>query len=127
MTVMTNAVSQTYWQSAGLPHLQLRETRHSTHAYKAHSHATFSIGAVTGGVTRLTLAQESSLLLAQGELVLIGPDCVHSCNPVDGRPRSYLMSLILDERCEPFRFGDILGCVGVEERVDGFDRPGNNG
>lgn len=91
MTAMTNAVSQTYWQSAGLPHLQLRETRHSTHAYKAHSHATFSIGAVTGGVTRLTLAQESSLLLAQGELVLIGPDCVHSCNPVDGRPRSYLM------------------------------------
>lgn len=88
---MTSAASQTYWQVAGLPHLQLRETRHSTHAYKAHSHAAFSIGAITGGATRLTLAQGRNLLLAQGELVMIGPDCVHSCNPLAGRSRSYLM------------------------------------
>lgn len=32
--------------------------------------------------------------VTRGDLVLIEPECVHSCNPVNEEPRSYLMLFV---------------------------------
>lgn len=85
---------QFHWQPAGLPYLELRETLFSRIPYRAHSHAAFSIGAVTDGVTQLTLGANRQLLIERGELIMIAPDCVHRCNPVADGVRSYLMLYI---------------------------------
>lgn len=85
---------QFYWHHPSMPFVALRETLNSIHAYKAHSHETLSIGAIISGTTQMTIAGDVQLA-TEGSLVLIEPDCVHSCNPIDGQGRSYLM-LFLD-------------------------------
>ena len=91
---MKKISQQLYWRHPSLPFVALRETLNSTHAYKAHSHETLSIGAIISGTAQMTIAGDVQLA-TQGDLVLIEPDCVHSCNPIDEQGRSYFM-LFLD-------------------------------
>jgi AraC-like DNA-binding protein len=64
-------------------------------SYKPHFHAQLSFGAVIAGETRAN-CRGRERLLRQGDLVLIAPHVVHSCNPIARQPRSYHM-LYLDE------------------------------
>lgn len=89
------AVNQHYWRDSRLPFLELRSTYDSLQSYKAHFHSQLSFGAVVAGQTRASSGGRE-LLLQQGDLVLIPPHVVHSCNPADRQPRSYHM-LYLDE------------------------------
>jgi len=58
--------------------------------YSRHSHAHFSIGAITAG--RSTYVHEQSTFeVAAGTVVLMNPGDVHACNPIDDLPWSYLM------------------------------------
>ena len=55
-------------------------------------------------------------MLRQGDLVLIAPHVVHSCNPISGQPRSYHM-LYLDEawcleNVSPLRGQSLAGVCG---------------
>lgn len=53
-------------------------------------HSTFSIGAITAGTSSYfdgTINHQTQA----GTVVLINPDTVHACNPIDDQPWSYLM------------------------------------
>ncbi len=87
-------IEQKYWRHVDLPHVELRSTHKSAQPYKAHSHDQLSIGAIEEGITHVSyLGQEQTA--RTGDLVLIEPNRVHSCNPQEGQLRSYHM-LFLD-------------------------------
>jgi AraC-like DNA-binding protein len=88
-------ITQHYWRNDTLPFLELRSTFSSRQTYKPHFHPQLSFGAVISGETRANCGGRERVL-RQGDLVLIAPHVVHSCNPVAGQPRSYHM-LYLDE------------------------------
>lgn len=90
---MTRDISQTFWRSPLLPWVELRSTWQSRQAYKTHSHAQLSIGAIVEGQTRC-VCNGKTYLLSPGDLIIIPAHAPHSCNPVDGQPRSYHMLYI---------------------------------
>lgn len=80
-----------FWRHPALPHLEARAVADGrTVCYVPHSHATFSIGAITGGHSDFVIRGERHLVMA-GTTVLMNPDAVHACNPIDGQPWSYRM------------------------------------
>jgi AraC-like DNA-binding protein len=87
--------TQHYWRDDALPFVELRSTYSSVQTYKPHFHPQLSFGAVISGETRASCGGRERVL-RQGDLVLIAPHVVHSCNPIARQPRSYHM-LHLDE------------------------------
>lgn len=80
-----------FWRDPALPHLEAREIMDGrTVCYVPHSHATFSIGAITGGYSEYLTGSDRYEAFA-GTVVLMNPEAVHSCNPVDNQPWSYRM------------------------------------
>ena len=86
----TRHVRQTFHRASGL---ELRSTWQSTQAYKRHSHPQLSIGAIVEGQT-CCLCHDREYILNPGDLIVIPASAPHSCNPVDGQPRSYHMLYI---------------------------------
>ncbi|MBV1908218.1 MAG: AraC family ligand binding domain-containing protein, partial [Kangiellaceae bacterium] len=89
----TKQIDQSFKSHPSFPQLELRSTYNSKQAYKAHSHSEFSIGAIERGTTQIQYAGKSHLA-NEGQLVLIEPHKVHSCNPYGGQQRSYQMLYI---------------------------------
>ena len=89
-------IEQYFFRHLGLPQMELRTTGHSTQGYKAHSHTEFSVGFLTAGTTCLTYNGQDRVV-QKGDLVIIEPDRVHACNPIDGGSRAYHM-LYIDAR-----------------------------
>lgn len=87
---------QTQWRDPLIPYAEFRSTKHSTLAYKKHSHSQLSIGYIESGQT-LTQYRGKQWKLQQGDLVLIEPEKVHTCNPATEQGRSYCM-LYLDKQ-----------------------------
>jgi AraC-like DNA-binding protein len=107
--------TQHYWRDDALPFVELRSTYSSVQTYKPHFHPQLSFGAVICGETRANCGGRERLL-RQGDLVLIAPHVVHSCNPIAGQPRSYHM-LYLDEawcldNVSALRGGSLAGVCG---------------
>jgi AraC-like DNA-binding protein len=96
MTEYIRDIQQRFWSSEQLPHLVIRTTRDSVKSYKAHCHAELSIGIIAAGQTCLSV-KTMDITLNREDVVLIQPDLVHACNPVQGKPRSYHM-LYLDHQ-----------------------------
>lgn len=71
--------------------LEIRTTLDSTLPYAEHFHSSFSLGLILGGRTRFFLGKKAYLAEA-GDIVLIAPEQVHRCNPVEEEPRSYQMA-----------------------------------
>ncbi|WP_299142932.1 AraC family transcriptional regulator [uncultured Vibrio sp.] len=126
-------ISQDYWTSRLTPYLTVRTTQNSTQGYKAHYHPELSIGIMLAGQTCLSL-YNSNVLLNEGDVILIEPNMVHACNPVDNTPRSYRMLYIDNQWCcnalsklfgyevKSFRvdhilFSDQLRELGIENSV----------
>ena len=103
--------TQHYWRSGTLPFVELRSTFSSVQAYKPHFHAQLSFGAVISGETRANCGGRERVL-RQGDLVLVAPHVVHSCNPVAGQPRSYHM-LYVDEAWCLENVPPVRGDIGV--------------
>ena len=80
-----------------LPGLERRSTWQSTQAYKRHSHPQLSIGAILEGGTRC-VCDGQEYLLSPGDLIVIPANAPHSCNPIQGKPRSYHMLYIDTDR-----------------------------
>jgi AraC-like DNA-binding protein len=80
-----------FWRDDALPFIEARTIADGREVcYSRHSHAHFSIGAITAG--RSTYVHEqSSFAVAAGTVVLMNPGDVHACNPIDDQPWSYLM------------------------------------
>ena len=80
-----------FWRDDALPFIEARAIADGREVcYSLHSHAHFSIGAITAG--RSTYVHEqSSFEVAAGTVVLMNPGDVHACNPIYDQPWSYLM------------------------------------
>lgn len=87
---MTLATPQ-FWRDERLPFIEARAIADGRKVcYARHSHAIFSIGAITSG--RCTYLHEKSCqAIAAGTVVVMNPGEVHACNPLDDQPWSYVM------------------------------------
>ncbi|MFJ3107091.1 MULTISPECIES: helix-turn-helix transcriptional regulator [Pseudomonas] len=79
------------WRDPALAHVESRRACNSRACYKAHSHPTFSIGAVDAGHSHFTGAAGGQERLTPGTLVLVPARRVHACNPEPGQAWSYQM------------------------------------
>lgn len=80
-----------FWRDPALPFIEARSVADGRKVcYAAHSHESFSIGAITAGRSTY-LSGDSHQNVAAGTVVLMNPGVVHTCNPIDGEPWSYLM------------------------------------
>ncbi|WP_327437942.1 AraC family transcriptional regulator [Pseudomonas donghuensis] len=80
-----------FWRDPALPFIEARRVADGRKVcYAAHSHESFSLGAITGGRSTY-VSGERHQQVAAGTVVLINPGVVHTCNPIDGQPWSYLM------------------------------------
>ena len=108
-------IHQTFIRTPGL---ELRSTWQSTQAYKRHSHAQLSIGAILEGNTRC-ICQDQEYLLSPGDLIVIPAHAPHSCNPLQGQPRSYHMLYIdtpLDFGQQVLRDDALFGLRDLDDR-----------
>ncbi|WKV86612.1 AraC family transcriptional regulator [Pseudomonas sp. B24_DOA] len=80
-----------FWRDDALPFIEARAIDDGREVcYARHSHAHFSIGAITAG--RSTYVHEQAQYeVAAGTVVLMNPGDVHACNPIDDQPWSYVM------------------------------------
>ncbi|NMM36740.1 MAG: AraC family transcriptional regulator [Glaciimonas sp.] len=90
---MTSTLDTTteFWRAPALPYVESRRACHSRACYKAHSHPTFSIGAVDLGSSYFTGAAGGPVLIQAGTVVFVPSVCVHSCNPLPNTAWSYQM------------------------------------
>ena len=80
-----------FWHDPALPFIEARAVQDGRRVcYEKHSHAHFSIGAITGGHSHY-LNQQTKQEVNAGTLVLMNPEEVHACNPIADQPWSYLM------------------------------------
>ncbi|MEI2832929.1 AraC family transcriptional regulator [Pseudomonas mosselii] len=83
-----------FWRDPALPFLEARRVGDGRQVcYAAHSHESFSIGVITGGRSTY-LTGNARHEVAAGTTVLMNPGVVHTCNPVQGEPWSYLMLFV---------------------------------
>ena len=83
-----------FFKDKALPHVECRQTYDSDVHYTPHRHSTLSIGAITDGQASFVALDHTEILTPQS-LIVINPETVHACNPIEGEARSYLM-LYLD-------------------------------
>lgn len=80
-----------FWRDARMPHVELRRVADGRKvSYAPHSHTQWSLGAVTGGQCTFIYRDDRHPVSA-GTLVMMNPNWVHCCNPIDNQPWAYLM------------------------------------
>ena len=83
-----------FWRDPALPFVEARRVGDGRQVcYAAHSHESFSIGAITGGRSTY-LSGDSRIEVSAGTTVLMNPGVVHTCNPIEGEAWSYLMLFV---------------------------------
>ncbi|WP_022658492.1 AraC family transcriptional regulator [Desulfovibrio desulfuricans] len=86
-----SAPQQTFISPDKYPYLEVRTTLQSTLPYAEHFHSAFSFGLILESGTCFTLMGQAHEAL-KGDIALIAPGLPHSCNPLHGKARSYLMA-----------------------------------
>lgn len=83
-----------FWRDSHMPYVELRMVEDARKVcYAQHSHTQWSLGAIIVGNS--TFIYRSDLYkVGAGTLVIINPDWVHACNPIDNQPWGYLMLYI---------------------------------
>ncbi|MHC8344435.1 AraC family transcriptional regulator [Pseudomonas sp. RT6P73] len=80
-----------FWRDDALPFIEARSIADGREVcYTRHAHEHFSIGAITAGRSTY-LHEQAQFQVSAGTVVLMNPDDVHACNPIDDQPWSYLM------------------------------------
>ncbi|WP_448092646.1 helix-turn-helix domain-containing protein [Pseudomonas lini] len=80
-----------FWRDDALTFIEARSIADGRKVcYSRHSHAHFSIGAITAGHSTY-IHEQSEFQVSAGTVVLMNPGDVHACNPIDDQPWSYLM------------------------------------
>ncbi|WP_431359993.1 AraC family transcriptional regulator [Acinetobacter tandoii] len=80
-----------FWSDPNMPYVETRKACHSRACYHAHSHPTFSIGAVDVGQSVFSSHFVGTQKIESGTLVLIPANVEHSCNPEPDQAWSYQM------------------------------------
>ena len=87
----SKSLTSEFWRYPDLPFIEARQvTDGRTLCYAPHSHATFSIGAITNG-TCTYFNRDARQQISAGSIVLMNPGDVHACNPVDAQAWAYVM------------------------------------
>lgn len=101
---MTNLAKPVFWRDARMPHVELRKVDDGRKVcYAPHSHTHWSLGAITAGESTFRYRDDYYRIDA-GSLVLMNPNWVHACNPIDNRPWSYLMLYVDTEWLTNLRY-----------------------
>lgn len=79
-----------FWRHDDLPFVEGRQSCDSTACYRAHTHPTLSVGVIDRGEATMRLPGQRQRLYS-GDVMVIGPGVVHSCNRVRDRRWSYRM------------------------------------
>lgn len=88
---MTNPEVPLFWRDDRMPHVELRKVEDGRKVcYAPHSHTHWSLGAIIGGESTFVY-RDDRYRISTGTLVLMNPEWVHACNPIDNQPWSYLM------------------------------------
>lgn len=80
-----------FWRDPALPYAESRRACDSRACYRAHSHETYSIGAVDAGCSHFSGAAAQAVRLQAGSVVMVPAGRVHACNPEPGQSWSYQM------------------------------------
>ncbi|MFC4257549.1 AraC family transcriptional regulator [Marinobacter lacisalsi] len=88
---MRNNSKPLFWRDPRLPYVELRKVEDGRQVcYAPHSHTQWSMGAITDGMSTFCY-REDRYQVMKGDLVLMNPEWVHNCNPIDDQPWAYLM------------------------------------
>ncbi|HYE52756.1 MAG TPA: AraC family transcriptional regulator [Azospirillaceae bacterium] len=80
-----------FWRDPALPALEARAVSDGREVcYGLHSHPTFSIGLITGGRSEFRIGRARHTV-SEGAVVVMNPEEVHACNPLENLPWSYRM------------------------------------
>lgn len=93
-----------FWRNANMPYVELRRVEDGRKvSYAPHSHKQWSIGAITYGVSTFQY-RDDLYPIKETDLVMMNPDWVHTCNPVDNQPWTYWMMYIDADWLTQLRF-----------------------
>lgn len=102
-----------FWRDPDLPGVEARFSSYNREAFRDHTHAAYSIGILESGRTTFTL-EGSPYSASAGEMVFIGPDVAHACNPDPESDMTYRMFYVDAPRVESVAaevFDDTPGTV----------------
>lgn len=101
---MTHSAKPLFWRDPRMPHVELRKIDDGRKVcYAPHSHTHWSLGAITAGESTFSYRQDL-YRIESGNLVLMNPDWVHACNPIEDQPWSYLMMYVDTEWLTRLRY-----------------------
>jgi AraC-like DNA-binding protein len=87
-----------------LPYLEARVVTDARRVcYAPHGHRTFSIGVITGGRSEYRIGRIRRAI-GRGVTVIVDPEEIHACNPLEDRPWSYRMLYV-----DPDWLGEVQG------------------
>lgn len=105
--------SSAFWRDPELPFIEARRVTDGRKlCYAPHAHATFSMGAITGG-TSTYFNRDAQHQIHAGSVVLMNPGDVHACNPIDDQPWSYVMLYV-----------DCAWLAGLQQQLGFSQTPG---
>ena len=88
---MIDSEKPVFWRDNRMPYVELRKVHDGRKVcYAPHSHTQWSLGAITRGQSTF-LYRDDRYRVSEGDLVIVNPEWVHACNPIDGQPWGYLM------------------------------------
>ena len=96
-----------FFKNKNLAYLEARFVKESECHYHEHFHKTLSIGAIEKGNVSFSY-QNKITILKPDELVIINPNIVHSCNPIENEARTYHMIYL-----------DSVWCQNLQETIFG--------
>lgn len=79
-----------FWRDPDLPGVEVRFSSYAGEAFREHTHSAWSIGFLESGRTTFSLEGEPYTAEA-GQMVFIGPEVVHACNPDPDSDMTYRM------------------------------------
>lgn len=83
-----------FWRDARMPYVELRKVEDGRKVcYAPHSHTQWSMGAITEGRCSF-LYIHNRYEVSAGDLVMVNPEWLHACNPLEDQPWAYLMLYI---------------------------------
>jgi AraC-like DNA-binding protein len=89
----TRTTAPEFHRSTAIPSLEFRRSCRENTCYRPHTHDVLSIGLIDEGSSVLTGPLTGPVQLAPGDVVVIPPGHVHSCNPEAGRWRYQMTHL----------------------------------
>ncbi|WP_133469912.1 AraC family transcriptional regulator [Paraglaciecola marina] len=107
-----------FWRDTALPFVELRQVADGRHvSYTPHFHKEWSIGAILAGKSEFVCEGRLHKVKA-GTLVMMNPNVVHACNPLQDSPWAYYM-MHLDKQW----LSSLLSNTKVTARAEWQDTP----